>query len=99
MQNPNQQNLQSWNTNQADVIADEADDDGVHDMQGAQGGTAGAQDFDKAYKNLVQQMLYQGQATGGNVLVPTEDYTLAMGEDRKVDLSRIQEDLERRRAR
>ena len=35
MQNPNQQNLQSWNTNQADVIADEADDDGVHDMQGA----------------------------------------------------------------
>ena len=33
------------------------------------------------------------------MLVPTEDYTLALNEDRKVDLSRIQEDLERRRAR
>ena len=33
------------------------------------------------------------------MLVPTEDYTLALNEDRKIDLSRIQEDLERRRAR
>ena len=31
--------------------------------------------------------------------MPTEDYTLAVEEERKVDLSRIQEDLERRRAR
>lgn len=107
MQNPNQQHQhqhQHWQSNnQADIIADEADDDNdVHDMSGgAQGGAAGGsgQDFDKAYKNLVQQMLYQGQATGGNVLVPTDDYTLALGEDRKVDLTRIQEDLERRRAR
>ena len=44
-------------------------------------------------------MLTEGQQTGGNVLVPTEDYSLAMVEDRKVDLSRIQEDLERRRQR
>lgn len=31
--------------------------------------------------------------------MPTEDYQLAMAEQRKIDLSRIQEDLERRRAR
>ena len=42
-------------------------------------------------------MLYQGQQTGGNVLVPTEDYSLAMTEEKTVNLSRIQEDLERRR--
>ena len=33
------------------------------------------------------------------MLVPTDDYSLAMAEERKVDLSRIQEDLERRRQR
>ena len=73
-----------------DVVADEADEDVEHhNLSGAQSGTATTQDFGKAYKNLVQQMLYQGQATGANVLVPTEDISLAMNEDRKVDLSRI----------
>ena len=44
-------------------------------------------------------MLYQGgQQTGANVLVPTDDYSLAMDE-KKVNLNRIQEDLERRRLR
>jgi len=33
------------------------------------------------------------------VLVPTEDYSLAMIEEKRVDLSRIQVDLERRRQR
>lgn len=34
------------------------------------------------------------------MLVPTDDYGLAMGGDeRKVNLNRIQEDLERRRVR
>ena len=48
-----------------DVIADEADEDNSHnysgaDMQNTSGGvtagagTGGGQDFDKAYKNLVQ---------------------------------------------
>ena len=31
--------------------------------------------------------------------MPTEDYSLANAEERKVDLNRIQEDLERRRLR
>ncbi len=44
-------------------------------------------------------MLTHGQETGGNVLVPTDDYSLDMVEDRKVDLTRIQDDLERRRLR
>ena len=37
-----------------DVIADEADEDNYESNMGAQGGAAGGQDFDKAYKNLVQ---------------------------------------------
>lgn len=38
-----------------DVIADEADEDNYEsNMAGAQGGAAGGQGFDKAYKNLVQ---------------------------------------------
>ena len=35
-----------------DVIADEADEDNYESNN--QGGGAGGQDFDKAYKNLVQ---------------------------------------------
>lgn len=35
----------------------------------------------------------------GNLLVPTDDYHLAEVEERRVDLTRIQEDLERRRKR
>ena len=31
--------------------------------------------------------------------MPTEDYTLAVTDERQFDLNRIQEDLERRRAR
>ena len=44
-------------------------------------------------------MLLNPPSVGGNVLVPTEDYHLAATEERRVDLTRIQEDLERRRAR
>jgi len=43
-------------------------------------------------------MLYQGIQTGGNVLVPTEDYSLAMAKETKVDLNRVQKDIEKRRA-
>ena len=42
-------------------------------------------------------MLYQSQQTGGNVLVPTEDYTLAMEREKKVDLNRVQKDIEKRK--
>ena len=34
---------------------------------------------------------------GGNVLVPTEDYNLAMESERKVDLNRVQKDIEKRK--
>ena len=61
------------------------------------GGNDQKKDFGKAYKTLVQQMLYQSQQTGGNVLVPTEDYTLAMERERKVDLNRVQKDIEKRK--
>ena len=33
------------------------------------------------------------------MLVPTEDYTLAMEGEKRVNLSRVQLDIERRRAR
>ena len=42
-------------------------------------------------------MLYQGQQMGGNVLVPSDDYNLAMESERKVDLSRVQKDIEKRK--
>lgn len=35
--------------------------------------------------------------TGGNVLVPSEDYNLVMEKEVKVDLSRVQKDIEKRR--
>ena len=56
-------------------------------------------DFDKAYKNLVQQMLENGEETGGNVLVPIEDYNLAAQEENRLNLDRIQHDIEERRRR
>ena len=34
---------------------------------------------------------------GGNVLVPTDDYNLAMESERKVDLNRVQKDIEKRK--
>ena len=34
---------------------------------------------------------------GGNVLVPTDDYNLAMEGERKVDLNRVQKDIEKRK--
>ena len=53
------------------------------------GGSGYRKDFGKAYKTLVQNMLYQGQQMGGNVLVPSDDYNLAMERERKVDLNRV----------
>ena len=34
---------------------------------------------------------------GGNVLVPSDDYNLAMEKERKVDLNRVQKDIEKRK--
>lgn len=34
-------------------------------------------------------MLYHGMETGGNVLVPSDDYNLAMEKETKVDLNRV----------
>ena len=48
---------------------------------------------------MVQQMLVSGEETGGNVLVPTEDYPLMVQEESKVNLDRIQQDIEDRKRR
>lgn len=59
--------------------------------------------FNSAYQDLVKQILYQGLDPtsvnrGAQVLVPTDDYILAL-EQPKADLSRIQDDIKARRQR
>ena len=44
-------------------------------------------------------MLYAGNSEVAQVLLPTEDYNLAVERERKVDLSRVQMDIEERRIR
>ena len=44
-------------------------------------------------------MLENGEETGGNVLVPTDDYNLIQQEENKINLDRIQQDIENRRRR
>ena len=56
---PGQYGHHDWNGNADDVVADEADEESMM-QDGLRGQAPGGatQDFDKAYKNLVQQMLY-----------------------------------------